>query len=168
MSDKPNLEKIMDRVRNLLARADHPNTPPPEADLCRERAEKYIREYRIAEEELRADGSLAASAITPGEGSWFITYSNNDYSQSYLTMMSYVAYHTGIKWVYDTEWIDGQLAYVAGAIGFESDLRYAEMLYQSAHVTFADRMEPKYDSNLSDEDNVFRMRNAGIERPRIG
>jgi hypothetical protein len=52
-------------------------------------------------------------------------------------------------------------------VGFEADVQYAEMLYTAARMAFSERLEPKVDPNLSDQENVYRLRSAGIERVRI-
>lgn len=40
-------EKILRKLRALIARAEHANTPAPEAKLCREQAEKLMAKYSI-------------------------------------------------------------------------------------------------------------------------
>lgn len=42
-------ESILRRFRAYIARAEHPNTPAPEAKLCREQAERLLMKYAITE-----------------------------------------------------------------------------------------------------------------------
>lgn len=163
------LDKIMDRVRKMLARADHPNTPGPEADLCRARAEKYMTQYRIEEEALIADGGAVSDLITPVAKRINVYPRGSKYSDVYTALITYAMHHVGARgvWVgYDTD-EDGITSRVLEVFGYEIDMRYMEVLFTNARIIFADRMEPKYDPSLSDDDNVYRLRSSGIERIRV-
>lgn len=160
------LDRILDKVRKMMALADDPRTPEHEADNARQRAEQFMMDYRIAEEDLKATG--AAPSMKPMTRVWQAWPGGSPFHTTYSTILSYVIHHAGVRCVADRQRSeDGSWWYVARTVGFESDLRYAEMLYQAARIAFASRMEPKHDERLSDEDNVFAMRNAGIERVRI-
>ena len=158
------LDKIMERVKNLLNRADHPNTPAPEADLCRAKAEKYIKEYRIAEEDLIAEGD---GGIVPISKKIQVCPLRSRYAVEYRRLLGTALYHTGCEGVTSSEIIDGEYWTVCEVFGYDIDVRYCEQLFMSARLLFADRMEPKYDPNLSDQQNVYRMRAAGMERIRV-
>lgn len=163
------LDKKMRQIEALLTKADHPNTPPAEADAARAMADRLMNKYRVEEEDLRARGALNAETITPGSKVVIVCPAESPYYNTYWTLMCYVAQHCGVrlvsKWGVDPE--SGVFVLGATLVGFEMDIRFAEMLYQSARLTFADRMEPKVDTRLSDEDNVYRLRSAGIERIKI-
>lgn len=161
------LDDMMRKIQAMLDRADHPNTPGPEADACRAKAEKWMNEYRIEEEELRARGDLHIETITPGSKMVILCPADSPYYNAYWSMACYIGIHTGVriksKWVFDGN------AYSLAAImvGFEADIRYAESIYTNARLVFGDRMEPKVDRSLSDQENVYRLRSAGIERIKI-
>jgi hypothetical protein len=163
------LDKIMDRVRKMLARADHPNTPEPEAVLCRERAEKLMMQYRIEEEALIAEGGAVSDLITPVSKRINVYPRGSKYSSVYTHLITYAMHHCGVKgvWVgYDTD-DQGITSRVLEVFGYEIDLRYMEVLFTNARIIFADRMEPRYDPSLSDDENVYRLRSAGIERIKV-
>jgi hypothetical protein len=56
---------------------------------------------------------------------------------------------------------------VAKCVGYESDLRFAEMLFVSFSLAFAGKMEPKYNPAISEQENAYIMRSAGMEGRRI-
>jgi hypothetical protein len=160
------LEKIIRQVRALLARADHANTPPAEADACRAKAEEFMNQYRVEESHLSERGGVYA--IVPVRRVMPICPMDSEFWPAYRTMAAYIMSHVGAKAVWRSQPDDdGVWTYTFDMIGYDSDLRYAESLYQSARLVFADRMEPRLDPNLSDDENVYRMRKAGMERIRI-
>ena len=162
-----NLDKKMKTIQALLDRADHPNTPEGEADSCRAKAEEMMVKYRIEESELIASGALAAETITPVDRIVNITPSASPYLNTYYNIMIYVAQHVGARMKYVWGWNDGVHYLQARLIGYESDIRFAETLFTNARVVFADRMEPKPRADMTDQENVYRMRSAGMERIRI-
>lgn len=84
--------------------------------------------------------------------------------------MVYIAQHVGcrVKSKWATHPDTGAFMLGAMLVGYEADIRFAETLYTNARLVFAERMEPHVDPSMTDEDNVYRLRNAGIERPVIG
>jgi hypothetical protein len=130
------LDKILARVQNLLAQADHPNTGKPEADAFRAKAEALMIQYRIEEVTAKPDAAGAAPIWRDIVGA--------------RSVSSYK---------------DGNV--VATAVGYESDLRFAEALYLTAALAFGDRLEPKYNPDQTDQVNAYRMRMAGMEGHRI-
>jgi hypothetical protein len=59
------------------------------------------------------------------------------------------------------------MSLLAVLVGYESDVRYAIMLHTVVRMAFSGKLEPKVDPELSSDDNVYTLRNAGIERQRI-
>lgn len=160
------LDSILRKIQALLNQADHPNTGDVEAATFRGKAESMMMEYRIAEDDLVQSG--AVPVLTPGLRAWDAYPNGNPFASQYRILLSYITHHAGVRWVIVPErQNDGSYMMMAQAVGFDSDLRYAEVLYQAVRLAFSARMEPTKDDRLSDEDNVFAMRNAGIERRRI-
>jgi hypothetical protein len=162
------LDDMMRKIKGLLANADDPATPSAAADTFRAKAEQLMQKYRIEEEHLRESGALYAETITPKRDIIVVCPAGNPFFQTYYNLAVYAIQHTGVRGKYNWQSVDGIYSLVMDVVGFESDIRYADMLFQSARIVFADRMEPKYKADLSDEDNVYAMRNAGLERGRIG
>lgn len=164
------LDDMMRKINGLLAVADDPVTPEAAQATYRAQAEKLMRKYRIEESELIESGALNLETITPGSKWVDLCPATSPYFQTYWNLMLYIAQHVGCRMTYQWGTNPDTGVYSLGAVlvGFEADIRFAELLYANARLVFADRMEPRVDPSLSDEDNVYRLRSAGIERPRIG
>lgn len=158
------LDSMMKKVEALLARADHPNTPPAEADSARAMAERIMLKYKIEEEDLRAKGELVGDQFDIKFHEVKIYPVGSPFADVYRSLIVYAGSHTGCMYVL-TGVQDGE--YVITLIGYEADVRYAESLFLQARIVFAGRMEPKIDRSLSDEENVYNLRSSGLERRRV-
>lgn len=167
MAVQKSFDDILARIANLLARADHPNTPVAEAQLARERAERLMRQHRVDEASLSAEDK-AAQGIKPVSAKWTVG-DGGEFMNYYLRLAGSILQHVGAFYHTEVQWNSqsGHSEYVLDAYGFESDLVYAQMIFQAARLGFGEALEPRIDGMLSDEDNVYRMRSAGMERNRI-
>jgi uncharacterized protein DUF2786 len=153
----------MAQVRALLDKAERTDNAH-EAEAYQAKAEELMVKYRIDEESLIAKDQTVLMPIN-----FDIRISGRSaYLNHYAYLFGDVARHTGIKhgyfWTYDTE---GNAICEAKGVGYESDVRYAELLFTQARLTFMERMEPRIKPDLDDQTNVYRLRSAGIERIRI-
>jgi hypothetical protein len=163
------LDSMMKKVEGLLAKADHPNTPPPEADTARAMAERIMVKYKIEEEHLIKRGELKVDQFNVLFKRVSVAPYESPYADMYGALASYALNHCGGfgVWVGMESDESGRLMRVLEFIGYEADVRYAEALFMQARLVFADRMEPKVDPALSDAENVYRMRSAGMERIKV-
>lgn len=154
------------QVQALLDRAEHPNTPPAEAESARAMAEKLMAKYRLEEEHLRQTAmAKGVESIKPIVDEFPMCDASSQYMEQYVGLMYECIYHVGnIRMAYRYQ--NGQQ--VGFMVGFESDVKYAQTLYTALRLHFSNTLEPKVDSSLSDQDNVYNLRTAGIERIRIG
>jgi hypothetical protein len=163
------LDSMMRKITALLSRADHPNTPEEEASSARAMAERLMQKYRIEESELIASGALNDELYKPGSKIIVMCPAESPFYNNYYNMLYYIAQHAGIrlhyKWGSDPD--TGVYSLCGVMVGYEADIRFAETLYNNARLIFADRMEPKPKPDLSDMDNVYRLRSAGMERIKI-
>lgn len=166
------LKRVMAQINALIARADHPATPAPEAELSRIRAERMMFLYRIEEASLDADTKMAMG-IRPTKAMWLVcprghTRLENEFNDQYAQMAAYVVHHVDGAAVRKIHYDETGQAWDAYTVyGFESDLAYGELLWNSMRIAFKSLLEPGMDPRLSDMENIFRMRNAGMERIRI-
>lgn len=162
MQTTDKLQRMIERARILLAKADHPNTPKPEADLARSRAAKIIDEYRIEEEAFVSSG---AGLLTPGFRMfevWQRGQSDEFLSHFYslgLDVAAYMDVETTVKWVNGSLYLE--------FVGYESDLTISDLLLTEVLGAFGANVEPKYDPAESNEENAWRLRTGGWERHRI-
>lgn len=164
--DQTKLDAMMARVQKLLAVAEDPATTPEASANYREKAESLMRSYRIAEEDLIATDAFS---ILPTSKKVTLIERESEFGYAYQSMWYLIAEHTGlrsvIRWEIDPE--TSQYHLRATAVGYASDIRYAEFLWSAARLMFGSRIEPSVDDSLSEAENVYRLRSAGIERNRI-
>lgn len=173
MTTTIDLNKIMARVQALLAKADSTEYPE-EATTYRAKAEQFMREYRIAEEQLIA---VDQTEIKPEvHRLWLGPMSDNtraeankhSFFQEWYGLAVAAARHAGARCHYrwgsnpDT----GEYGIYAVLVGYSGDVRLAEIIYTAARIVFGDRVEPKPDPTMSDRVNAYRLRSAGITRDR--
>lgn len=165
--DQAKLDAMMARVGKLLAVAEDSATTPEAAANYREKAESLMRDYRIAEEDVIAQD---AGAILPtSKKVELLEDRGSDFTYQYQSMWYGIARHCGlrsvIRWEVSPE--SGAYAMVATAVGYASDIRYAELLWVSARMMFGSRLEPVMDRSIPEAEMVYRLRSSGIERNRI-
>lgn len=158
------LGDFANKIAALLASADDMSYPDAIRAGYRAKALELMDKYNLAEEEALASDPTSSLPIIhtilirkSGQG-------NGDLGHMYRTIMEYIARHTGVRLHVKTlaDW--GQSATV---VGYEGDVRYTELLWTSAYLMFATRIDPTWDASKSEVDNIFFMRQAGIERRRI-
>lgn len=165
--DQTKLDAMMSRVAKLLAVAEDSATTPEAAANYRAKAEQIRREYQIAEEDIIAQD---AGAILPTSKKVdLLEDRGSEFTYQYQTMWYDIAQHCGlrsvIRWVLSPE--SGKYVMMATAVGYASDIRYAELLWVSARMMFGSRLEPVMDRSVPEAEMVYRLRSSGIERNRI-
>jgi len=153
------LEKMAAKIRALLAKAESTKFPE-EAAAYHAKAEELRRRYQIAEEGLIAQDPFS---IAPIVRDITITDDGSDFYMHHVSLWAHCCAHVGA--FYQARWVGRGI--VARVVGYASDIRLAEGLYQSAWLTMIAQLEPKVDPDLSDKENVYRLRNAGFERNDI-
>lgn len=156
------LDDILRIVQGLIAKADSTQFPA-EADAFRSQAEALMFKYRIDEMTLTPE-EKSASAIRVVSREVKIGDRSSEYFDHYLSLAVVVARHFEIRGVgkYDEDF-----SYVYHVFGYESDIRFFELMLTSAFLAFGGKLEPKVDPSLSDQENAYNMRSAGMEGKRI-
>lgn len=164
--DQAKLDAMMSRVAKLLAVAEDSATTPEAAENYRAKAAQIRREYQIAEEDIIAQD---AGAILPTSKRIELMEDNgSDFTRQYQSMWYAITDHCGIRSVIRWEMTESsKYALTATAVGYASDIRYAELLWVSARMMFGSRLEPSMDRSVPEAEMVYRLRSAGIERNRI-
>lgn len=156
------LNGIMRKISALLSRADHEGTSKAEADACRAKAEVLMRKYRVEEEQLISE----TGEVLPMHREVSIFRYGTEFRYEMNWMWASVAQHCGIEFArqgYKT----GEAEYTVTAVGYDVDLRLAEMIFTNARLVFGQHLEPEIDHSETDAENVYRLRSAGIDRQTI-
>lgn len=145
-------EKILDRVAKLLALAEHPNTPAPEAEVALLQANKLIAKHAIEEALLRQHQTvterraLVNKQIVVGAGSGF--------SSTLRTVLHYAA---------DANRVSVAFLTTGSAVlfGADEDVAWVEMLFSMIKLQFLLKIDPKWDTSKSYDENVYNLKVAG-------
>lgn len=150
------------KVRALLATADSLEAQGNDAaaQSYRDKANLVMREYQVAEEEALAQDPASA---TPIRSKVTILSRDTELSGWYRSIFHRIADHCGVRFV--TDWEDG--TQVAHVVGYEGDVRYAEYLWTGAYLMFSTKIDPVWSADRSEAENIYLLRNAGIERRKI-
>jgi hypothetical protein len=152
------------KIQGLIANAENEALDEGVRATYRAKAEELMRKYRIAEEEALAVDPTSSSPIShsllikrAGQG-------QGDLSSMYGQIFHTIARHTGVRVNigYTGDW-----ALSATTVGYEGDVRYTEFLWTAAYLMFSTRIDPTWDANRSEAENIFLLRQSGIERRRI-
>jgi hypothetical protein len=156
------------QIAALLANAEDDSQSAAAREAYRNKAEELMRKYRIEEEEALA---TEGSGVVPIMDSLDIMERNawgNPLRVYYWQMWSVITLHCGVRTSGKYDYAeDGGAKLTAVSVGYEGDVRYAELLWTAARLVFMTRIDAKVDVNLSDAENCYYMRNSGMKRNEI-
>lgn len=152
-------------IRGLLANAEDEALPEATRASYRAKAETLMREYRVAEEDALA---VDPTSVAPIQHVIVIRSSKvgyGDLGSWYAMIFDTITRHTGVRYnlSYDADFT----TLAATVVGYEGDVRYTEFLWTAAYLMFSTRVDPVWSDDRSDEENIFLLRNAGVERRKI-
>lgn len=154
------LLNTMSKIQKLINKADNEGCTPEEATMFRAKAEELLRKYRLQEEDLIA---LNPGDYAPILHSFLMHSYGSKVGQGYRDLAYTIAFHTQCSavtsWKGDGVWMN--------FVGYESDVRVAEMMYASAVLVFQARIDPKLNPALSDQENCYVLRSAGMLRREV-
>jgi len=157
------LSSVLDKIRGLIAKAESlelskdPNAQN-EANACRERADAMMQKYAVQEWQAMAKAPVASK---PTRIKIDLSDTDNPFLEEMATLVHVVAQfckcssiwiHSGLPGGKDFAWV----------YGYESDLRYFELLYTTLFLHMSGAIFPGPDPALSLEDNVYQLHNAGL------
>lgn len=160
-----NIDQAMSKVNALLRHADDPANTPEAQEAYRAKADALMFQYKI--ETLSAPEAF--STIKPISVSFPLAEAHNEHSVTYRLLAIYIAEHVGARYAFNIvrDEVSGYNMWAVTLVGFESDVRYAEVLWHAAAVTYGSRMEPKITSNMPLDQAAFLLRQAGWEGHRV-
>jgi hypothetical protein len=157
------LDNAMRKIAALLETAESYARDPKTAETAatyRAKAESLIRDYRVKEENLlrtQVSASLPISRDIPiGMRMW-----ETHLSAILQDIVSHVGARIAIRWE------GGSVGYAGVVVGYDMDIRLAEMIFSAAKLAFLATLDPTYDASLSDTENIYRLRSSGMDRQAI-
>lgn len=166
MTETPaeNLDKIIWRVNKLLEKAESTEYPE-EAKALRAKAKELIDQHRIDQENMIA---VDQKTVMPILREFPVARWSSEFRDWFWTLFLHVAEHCEVEVTSDYGKTDqGEIYLMGKAVGYDIDLRYMELLWSSIRLTFISKVEPEYDPNLSEAENIYRLRSSGIARKDV-
>lgn len=157
-----NESKILELVRNLLARAEHPNTPAPEAELAMQQANKLMAKHAIEEAMLdstRTESERKKPTDIEIKVGW---ESAGEFYPKMRTILMYIAEANRCKCVPKIDDYSIMRVY-----GFAEDVRWVEMLFTMVLADFLRQVNPKWDNSKGLDENVYNFKVAGYKWKQI-
>lgn len=154
-------DPTLERVRALWASSTDESYPEELRESYRTRAEALMFKHRIT---LATLGEQGESLL--GEPEWRVLdlYAvGSEYWDAYETIVYTLLQHCELRGTTDRS--EGRVR--LEVVGFPADLGYFELLLTSCLLAFGSRLEPQWDTSISFDENVYRLRAAGWERGRI-
>lgn len=148
-------KKLMETVRLLLARAEHPNTPPEEADTALRRANALMARHAIDEALVRAT-QTARERRAPVVEKWNWASAHTGYGAHLRSMLEAIARYNRVR-----VHIELYAPYGVTVVGFREDVDWVQMLYTNCYLTFMGRVNPKWDPEASLDANIYTYKIAG-------
>ena len=127
-------DKILTRVRGLLAKAEDRATPPEEAETYTAKAAELMAKYGIDRAMLAAadpTSDIVGDRVVTIEGSYAIDKQR---------LLGQVAVRLGCRAVYRAGWRNGRRTYQVHLFGYGADLERVEILFTSLLVQAANGM----------------------------
>lgn len=153
-------EKLLERVRALIAKADGTDNPN-EADAFRAKADALMLKYGISSWELKDANQNSRTIVSRDvDMSW---YSTNPHADQLWGMMQRVMIHcrvVTIHWQYT--------GMTMPVVGTEQDLDYADLLFTNIMLEMSKGLEPKPSRSKEMIENLVMMKEAGMKWERIG
>lgn len=154
------LSSLLNKVRALIAKAEHPNTDPIEAKTFRQGADRLMLKYAI-EEALLNETRPAAERSKPGTIELDLSGAGWEMQQYLGDLLSAVARFNRCRVRHYTRYDRERQCYLSKVYGFESDLRFVEMLYTTLRLHMLGALRPGISPTESLEENCYRLHNAG-------
>lgn len=151
--------KLAEKIAKLFERADHPNTSEHEAAACREKAEKLMRENRISEAMLHLTDEqkrVFEQYIVPTN--WgVVSYG----ARLNVAVNSFEHAGCKVKGLYGGK----EMLHV---IGYPADVFYGKVLFERAIAELEEVLDPKWKDNMSEDQNIYRLKNSGKTWSEVG
>lgn len=160
-------EKILGKVRGLLAKAADPGIPPEEADSFRQKADELMVKYAISQWQVQsADANDRDIIARQYDFSWYTEESGDtkEHKSTLWSIMLTVSRHCRVKIItYKPDFYGGTIP----VVGLKSDLDWFDLLFTNIMTDFVAGLEPRPLPNLSFEENLARLKDAGMKWQRI-
>jgi hypothetical protein len=162
------LDKVLDKIRGLINKAEslEAGGDPDhirEAIACRERADAMMQKYAVEEWQAR-QATPAASRTKPERIKIDIGAGDGDFLTEIATLVNIVSKFCKCSsiWMAGSGFGMSSIQEYVWVYGYESDLRYFEMLFTQLHLHMIGAIFPAPDPVKTLGQNIYDLHNAGV------
>jgi hypothetical protein len=152
-------ESQLDKVRKLIALANGASTDD-ERELALSKADAIMTKYAIDAAMLAV--AKPAERVAPTSRRVKLYAWSEEFNKQFIRLVRSLEDHYRIRAVRHID-VVGEYT----LIGYGADLDYFELVWTQVYLSFIARMEPSWDSNATEDSNVYRLKTAGIKWERI-
>lgn len=153
--------EMLEKVRKLLAKANDASVGEQESEAFRQKADELMLAYAIEawEVEMAKEGQRTKPVKRDFDFSWYQDSRDSPLRSALWNIWYRVAQHCRVISVSAKRSWEGKSIPV---IGMEADLDYFDMLFTSLMLQLSIKSDPQPSPNLSLEENLAAMREAGF------
>jgi hypothetical protein len=156
----------LEQVRKLLDKASDSGTSPAEAEALRNKADDLMLAYAISEFEVQQRKAKGEREMPERRSIAVITTERHPLKTQLVDLFGTVVTHARCRAVYSGI-TNPHSRVTATVVGFPTDLEYLEMMFTSLQVQLANNLEPHPDPNLTYEENLCLLKEAGMKWERV-
>lgn len=155
---------ILRKVRALIDKASNEATPPGEVEACHAQADRLMTRYVLDAWMVKSgeDESAKMPELRWIDYEW---WRKSQFRDQLQWMFGEVATHCRCRTVTEkikNEATDAGYGYRCPVVGLPSDLDWFDLLFTSIMIFMIERVDPQPNSGLSVNENMARMREAGL------
>lgn len=160
-SNQPD-EKVLETVRRLVALANDEGTTQGERDAAFARADALMTKHAIDEAMVRAARSREEREEPAVKARQRLWDAGTEFDDQWRALVRDLARHNRVRAVYHS-----LRPGTYTLVGFPDDLSYFEIIWTGAYLTFVAKMNPVWDPKQTEQENVYRLKEAGIKWRQI-
>ena len=157
MGESTASDDMLRKIQALLDKADGTDFGP-ERDALRAKADELMLKYSVEQYQLEEVRRARGEAISLRPITKDIVVPWGKFAQKTYDLLLTIGSAVGVRALY-RGWENG---WRVTLVGFEVDVKYVEMLWTTLRVQMLDMMEPSVDPSKSFDENVFMLRQAGM------
>jgi hypothetical protein len=152
------IDSVLRKVHGLIAKAEHPSTPPKEAAEAQRMADALMYKYKV--NRVQADKAVPVAQRMKADKVEIPLVEDPSLVGYMAALARSVARHCDCRIrEYSTFRADGWHSRI---YGYQSDLSYYQILYAELRLQMVGALRPKYDPAKSIDLNAYLMHNAGM------
>ena len=157
-------DKVLSKIRGLIQKAEGlealgDQNSANEADACRAAADKMMQKYAVEEWQTMRAASVRAK---PSRIKIKIGEEGNEFLTEMATLVNIVSKFCKCSSIWMTGSAHKDEQEYCWVYGYESDLRYFELLFTTLFLHFGGAIFPKPDPGKSLDENCYELHNAGL------